>query len=79
MEITTNTPKTSIKQKVLQIFSSISNKFKDVTIELTQKIQWTTYSELWDFIKQFTIVTIFSIVCLFIIDNIIIYILKKIF
>jgi preprotein translocase subunit SecE len=72
-------PKLSWKEKINQWIGMVKNQFHDVILELTQKIEWTKTEELWDFIKQFTLVTSISIICLFIIDNIIIFLLKKIF
>ena len=72
-------PKLSWKETIKEWMAMVKNKFHDVIMELSQKIEWTKSEELWDFIKQFTMVTSISIFCLFIIDNIIIFILKKIF
>jgi hypothetical protein len=74
-----NNNKISWKEQIKIIFKNIKYKFYEVWIELTQKIQWTKSLELLNFIKQFTIVAVISIICVFIIDNIIIYILKKIY
>ena len=68
-----------LKEKIKDFFVDLKNLFNDVTVEATQKIEWISGSELFDNIKNFTVVAIISIVCLFIIDNIIIWLLKLIF
>jgi preprotein translocase subunit SecE len=67
------------KEKIKDFFVDVKNLFKDVAVEATQKIEWISGSELFENIKNFTIVAIISIICLFIIDNIIIWLLKLIF
>lgn len=86
-------PNNSLEQKPLSFLQKIKNflentknwfkewgvLFKEVFYEFMNNIEWTPIWELLSYIKQFTIVAIFSIIFLFIIDNIIIYLLKLIF
>ena len=51
----------------------------NISHEITNSIHWTNFGKLLEYIRQFMIITTFSMICLFIMDNFIIFCLKKIF
>jgi hypothetical protein len=69
----------TFKEKIQQGWIDLKALFHDVMVEVTQKIQWIDANELFEHVKNFAIVAFISMICLFIIDNIIIYGLKLIF
>ena len=69
----------TFKEKVMRFWSDLKGLFHDVMVEVTQKIEWIDASELFENVRNFAVVAFISMVCLFVIDNIIIYCLKLIF
>ena len=69
----------SFREKIKKSYNDLKELFHDVLIEGTQKIEWITASELFQHVKNFTVVAVISIICLFIVDNMIIYGLKWLF